>query len=89
MTYYPGPNGIELIKAFEGAPRLVAELCEGGAVEAGYGSTYHLDGRKFKEGERITPGNTPTSSLPMRWQPKQGRSGRRCGLFRTRTRSMR
>lgn len=55
MTYYPGPNGIELIKAFEGAPRLVAELCEGGAVEAGYGSTYHLDGRKFKEGERITP----------------------------------
>lgn len=46
MTYEPDALAVALIVEFEGAqPRLKAEMCEGGAYELGWGSTYHLDGR--------------------------------------------
>lgn len=55
MTGNVGPRAVQLITEFEGSkPRLVAEMCEGGAYELGWGSTYHLDGRPVKAGETAT-----------------------------------
>jgi GH24 family phage-related lysozyme (muramidase) len=55
MTGNVGPRAVQLITEFEGAkPRLLAEMCEGGAYELGWGSTYHLDGRPVKAGETAT-----------------------------------
>lgn len=48
-------NGLRLIAEFEGAPRLTARLCEGGAWELGYGVTFNLDGAPFKDGDTCTP----------------------------------
>lgn len=46
---------VRLVTGFEGEkPRLVAEMCEGGAYELGWGSTYHLDGTPVKAGETAT-----------------------------------
>jgi len=48
-------RAVQLITEFEGSkPRLTAEMCEGGAYELGWGSTYHLDGRKVQPGECAT-----------------------------------
>lgn len=50
-----GPLAVRLITEFEGAkPRFVAEMCEGGAYELGWGSTYHLDGRPVRAGDTAT-----------------------------------
>lgn len=38
-------HGLGLITGFEGKPRTEARLCEGGAYELGWGSTYFPDGR--------------------------------------------
>lgn len=55
MTVTVGPRAVQLITEFEGTkPRLVAEMCEGGAYELGWGSTYHLDGTPVKPGETTT-----------------------------------
>lgn len=55
MTGVVGPRAVQLITEFEGTkPRLIAEMCEGGAYELGWGSTYHLDGRPVKPGETAT-----------------------------------
>lgn len=52
MTYTVSTRAVDLVTEFEGSkPRLVAELCEGGRYELGWGSTYHLDGRPVQEGE--------------------------------------
>ncbi len=52
--YVTGPQGIRLIKSFEGKPRLTARRCEGGAWELGYGCTFWPDGRAVREGQTIT-----------------------------------
>ena len=52
---YTNANGLRLITEFEGAPRLTARLCEGGAWELGYGVTFNLEGAPFKEGDTCTP----------------------------------
>ena len=52
---YTNANGLRLIQEFEGAPRLTARLCEGGAWELGYGVTFNLEGAPFKEGDTCTP----------------------------------
>lgn len=55
MSYQVSPRAVQLLTEFEGAkPRLVAEMCEGGAYELGWGSTYHLDGRPVKPGDTAT-----------------------------------
>lgn len=46
--------GLQLIAAFEGAPRLKARLCEGGRWELSYGCTTWPDGRAVCEGETCT-----------------------------------
>ena len=48
------PEALKLLQQFEGKPRLVARLCEGGRYEVAYGVTYYLDGRPVREGDRIT-----------------------------------
>jgi lysozyme len=47
-------DGLRLIQQFEGAPRLKARLCEGGAWELSYGVTFHPDGRPVQSGETCT-----------------------------------
>lgn len=55
MSVSVGPRAVHLITEFEGTkPRLTAEMCEGGAYELGWGSTYHLDGRPVRPGETAT-----------------------------------
>ncbi len=55
MTYTVSTRAVDLVTEFEGSkPRLVAELCEGGRYELGWGSTYHLDGRPVEAGETCT-----------------------------------
>jgi GH24 family phage-related lysozyme (muramidase) len=55
MSYKVGPRGVNLLMRFEGIkPRLTAEMCEGGAYELGWGSTYHLDGRPVRPHETAT-----------------------------------
>jgi len=55
MTYTVSTRAVDLVTEFEGSkPRLVAELCEGGKYELGWGSTYHLDGRPVQPGETCT-----------------------------------
>lgn len=39
------PKTLDLLKEFEGKPRLKARLCEGGRYEVAYGVTYYPDGR--------------------------------------------
>lgn len=53
--YITGPEGLRLIKTFEGEPRLEARLCEGGRWELGYGCTFWPGDRPIVEGEFITP----------------------------------
>ena len=48
------PEALGLLQQFEGKPRLVARLCEGGRYEVAYGVTYYLDGSPVREGDRIT-----------------------------------
>lgn len=48
------PKTLDLLMEFEGKPRLVARLCEGGRYEVAYGVTYYLDGTPVKAGDRIT-----------------------------------
>lgn len=48
-------HGLRLITEFEGAPRLTARLCEGGAWELGYGVTFYPDGSPVKQGDTCTP----------------------------------
>ena len=55
MTYEPDALAVALIVEFEGAqPRLKAEMCEGGAYELGWGSTYHLDGTPVEADDTCT-----------------------------------
>ena len=51
---YTCNEGLRLITQFEGAPRLKARLCEGGAWELSYGVTFDLDGSPFQEGDTCT-----------------------------------
>jgi len=53
------PHGLQLIQDFEGAPRLTARLCEGGAWELGWGCTYYPDNSSVKEGDTIDPEFAP------------------------------
>lgn len=46
--------GTNLIRGFEGKPRLKARRCEGDAWELGYGCTYYPDGSPVKPGDTIT-----------------------------------
>lgn len=48
------PEALGLLQQFEGKPRLVARLCEGGRYEVAYGVTYYLDGSPVRAGDRIT-----------------------------------
>ena len=48
---YTTDDGLRLIQEFEGAPRLKARLCEGGAWELSYGVTFRPDGTRIREGE--------------------------------------
>ena len=48
------PATLDILKQFEGKPRLVARLCEGNRYEVAYGVTYYLDGSPVKSGDRIT-----------------------------------
>src|SRR5690606_36901571 len=43
------------IREFEGPPRTVARMCEGGAWELGPGVTFHFDGRPVQQGETCDP----------------------------------
>lgn len=54
-NYTTGPEGVRLITSFEGSPRLVARLCEGGRWEVGYGCTFWPDGSPVREGAVIQP----------------------------------
>lgn len=54
QAYKTGAEGLRLIKSFEGAPRLQARMCEGGAWELGYGCTFWPDNRPVREGQTIT-----------------------------------
>lgn len=47
-------HGLRLIQEFEGAPRLKARLCEGGAWELSYGCTFYADGSAVQEGDTCT-----------------------------------
>lgn len=47
-------DGLRLITQFEGAPRLKARLCEGGAWELSYGVTFKPNGTRIQEGETCT-----------------------------------
>lgn len=47
-------HGLRLITSFEGAPRLTARLCEGGAWELSYGVTFYPDGSPVKEHDTVT-----------------------------------
>ena len=51
---YTTDDGLRLIQEFEGAPRLKARLCEGGAWELSYGVTFRPDGTRIREGETCT-----------------------------------
>lgn len=53
--YRPGPNSVDIIKHFEGDPRLRARLCEGGKFELGWGSTYLPDGSAVTQSMTCTP----------------------------------
>lgn len=48
------PKTLDLLKEFEGKPRLKARLCEGGRYEVAYGVTYHLDDRPVLATDSIT-----------------------------------
>jgi GH24 family phage-related lysozyme (muramidase) len=48
-----GPRAIACIKRFEGR-KLKAYICPAGKWTIGYGNTRYPDGRKVKEGDRIT-----------------------------------
>lgn len=48
-----GPRGIACIKHFEGC-RLRAYLCSSGIWTIGWGNTFYADGRRVREGDRIT-----------------------------------
>jgi lysozyme len=47
-------DGLRLITQFEGAPRLKARRCEGGAWELSYGVTFYPDGSPVREGDTCT-----------------------------------
>jgi lysozyme len=51
---FTNAHGLRLIQEFEGAPRLTARMCEGGAWELSYGVTFHVDGSPIQEGETCT-----------------------------------
>jgi lysozyme len=53
------PHGLRLIQDFEGAPRLTARLCEGGAWELGWGCTYYPDSSPVKQGDTIDASFAP------------------------------
>lgn len=55
MTYRASQNAVDLIKEFEGAPRLKARRCSGDRWEVGYGCTYWFDGRAVKKGDKVRP----------------------------------
>lgn len=48
------PKTMDLLREFEGKPRLKAQLCEGGRYEVAYGVTYHLDDRPVGPNDTIT-----------------------------------
>lgn len=48
------PKTLDLLREFEGKPRLKARLCEGGRYEVAYGVTYHLDDRPVLATDSIT-----------------------------------
>ena len=54
MSYQSGPRSAQITKHFEGPPRLVSRVCEGGEYEVGWGSTYKPDGSFVVEGETCT-----------------------------------
>ena len=57
---YTTGDGLRLIQEFEGAPRLKARLCEGGAWELSYGVTFRPDGTRIREGETCTESEAMT-----------------------------
>lgn len=57
---YTTNDGLRLIQEFEGAPRLKARLCEGGAWELSYGVTFRPDGSRIREGETCTEAEAMT-----------------------------
>ncbi len=57
---YTTNDGLRLIQEFEGAPRLKARLCEGGAWELSYGVTFRPDGSRIREGETCTESEAMT-----------------------------
>ena len=54
-NYRTGPEGVRLVTAFEGDPRLVARLCEGNRWEVGYGCTFWEDNTPVQRGAVISP----------------------------------
>ena len=48
------PKTLDLLREFEGKPRLKARLCEGGRYEVAYGVTYHLDDTPVGPNDTIT-----------------------------------
>ena len=57
---YTTDDGLRLIQEFEGAPRLKARLCEGGAWELSYGVTFRPDGTRIREGETCSDSEAMT-----------------------------
>ena len=54
MTPELHPKTLDLLREFEGKPRLKARLCEGGRYEVAYGVTYHLDDTPIGPNDTIT-----------------------------------